>query len=231
MTPERLAKLRRILDRRQPDLTVVMAEVNKAHNLSAIMRTADAVGVARVHAIWPTDRMRMAAHAARGSHDWLEVQTHPDLCGCIDALKAGGMQILATHLDDSAVDYRTVDYTRPTAILLGQERWGLPAGAIAAADTRIVIPMEGMVQSLNVSVAAALILYEAQRQREQAGLYDVRRLPQEQRERLLFQGCHPLLYKRCRLKKLPWPQVHDDGTIVADDAWWQSMRLADDATL
>jgi len=227
MTPERLARLKAALDRRQPDLTVVMDQVNKPHNLSAILRSADAVGVPEVHAVWPTMLMKMAAAAAKGSHDWMAVTTHPELAPCIDRLKGQGMQILATHLDDTAVDYREIDYTRPTAIMLGQEKYGLPAESLALADRRIVIPMYGMVQSLNVSVAAALILYEAQRQRALAGMYEQPKMAAEMRSRLLFQGCHPQLYKRCRLKGLPLPVVDDDGTVHADDGWWQAMRHAD----
>jgi tRNA (guanosine-2'-O-)-methyltransferase len=227
MNPERLARLKAALDRRQPDLTVVMDQVNKPHNLAAIIRSADAVGVPEVHAVWPTALMRMAAAAAKGSHDWMAVTTHPDLRTCIAGLKARGMQVLATHLDDSAVDFRSIDYTRPTAILLGQEKYGLPPESLALADKRIVIPMNGMVQSLNVSVAAALILYEAQRQRALAGRYEQPQLSGEMRSRLLFQGCHPQLYKRCRLKNLPLPLVGDDGEIQADEQWWQVMRYAD----
>ena len=227
MTPERLARLAQVLDQRQPDLTVVMDEVNKPHNLSAIIRSADAVGVAEVQAVWPKHAMRMVASAAKGSHDWVLVHTHPDIGSCVASLKARGMQVLATHLDDTAVDYRAVDYTRPTAILFGAEKYGLPQASLALADQRIIIPMHGMVQSLNVSVAAALILYEAQRQRANAGMYDQPRLPPELRSRLLFQGCHPQLFRRCRLKGLPWPQVDDDGTLHADDGWWQAMRHAD----
>ncbi|MFZ6043991.1 TrmH family RNA methyltransferase, partial [Vibrio natriegens] len=88
------------------------------------------------------------------------------------ALKDQGMQVLATHLSDTAIDFREVDYTKPTAIILGGEKNGITSEALALADQDIIIPMVGMVQSLNVSVASALILYEAQRQRQQAGMYD-----------------------------------------------------------
>ena len=142
MTPERLARLAQVLDQRQPDLTVVMDEVNKPHNLSAIIRSADAVGVAEVQAVWPKHAMRMVASAAKGSHDWVLVHTHPDIGSCVATLKARGMQVLATHLDDTAVDYRAVDYTRPTAILLGAEIGGAAGRAAAtgrAATGRAVV--------------------------------------------------------------------------------------------
>ena len=228
MTPERLARLAQVLDQRQPDLTVVMDEVNKPHNLSAIIRSADAVGVAEVQAVWPKHAMRMVASAAKGSHDWVLVHTHPDIGSCVATLKARGMQVLATHLDDTAVDYRAVDYTRPTAILFGAEKYGLPQASLALADQRIIIPMHGMVQSLNVSVAAALILYEAQRQRQLAGLYQSShsRLPESEQQRLLFERGYPVLTRMCRQKQLPYPTIDAQGELQADESWWQQMQLS-----
>lgn len=155
-----------MLARRQPDLTVCMEQVHKPHNVSAIIRTADAVGVHEVHAIWPGSRMRTMASAAAGSNSWVQVKTHRTIGDAVAHLKGRGMQILATHLSDKAVDFREIDYTRPTCILMGQEKTGITQEALALADRDIIIPMIGMVQSLNVSVASALILYEAQRQRQ-----------------------------------------------------------------
>ena len=90
----------------------------------------------------------------------------------IAALKAQGMQVLVTNLSDTAVNFTEIDYTKPTAIILGQEKFGTSEEALALADQDIVIPMVGMVQSLNVSVACSVVLYEAQRQRQLAGMYD-----------------------------------------------------------
>jgi tRNA (guanosine-2'-O-)-methyltransferase len=111
------------------------------------------------------------------------------------------MQILATHLSDKAIDFREIDYTRPTCILMGQEKTGITQEALALADQDIIIPMIGMVQSLNVSVASALILYEAQRQRQNAGMYQRANsmLPEEQ-QRLLFEGGYPVLARVARQK-------------------------------
>lgn len=166
MNPTRYARICEMLARRQPDLTVCMEQVHKPHNVSAIIRTADAVGVHEVHAVWPGSRMRTMASAAAGSNSWVQVKTHRTIGDAVAHLKGQGMQILATHLSDNAVDFREIDYTRPTCILMGQEKTGITQEALALADQDIIIPMIGMVQSLNVSVASALILYEAQRQRQ-----------------------------------------------------------------
>lgn len=137
------------------------------------------------------------------------------------------MQILATHLSDNAVDFREIDYTRPTCILMGQEKTGITQEALAPADQDIIIPMIGMVQSLNVSVASALILYEAQRQRQmRACLRENSMLPEAEQQRLLFEGGYPVLAKVAKRKGLPYPHVNQQGEIEADADWWSTMQAA-----
>lgn len=211
---------------RQPDLTVCLEQVHKPHNVSAIIRTADAVGVHQVHAVWPTTRMRTLVSSAAGSNSWVSVKTHRTIGDAVGHLKAQGMQILATNLSARAVDFREVDYTRPTCVLLGQEKTGITEEALALADQDIVIPMIGMVQSLNVSVASALILYEAQRQRQNAGLYrrDNSMLDEEEQQRLLFEGGYPVLANVAKRKGLPRPQIDEQGQVVASAEWWAAMQ-------
>lgn len=131
MNPTRYARICEMLARRQPDLTVCMEQVHKPHNVSAIIRTADAVGVHEVHAVWPGSRMRTMASAAAGSNSWVQVKTHRTIGDAVAHLKGQGMQILATHLSDNAVDFREIDYTRPTCILMGQEKTGITQEALA----------------------------------------------------------------------------------------------------
>ena len=97
--------------------------------------------------------------------------------------------------------------------------------AKAVADHDIVIPMMGMVQSLNVSVAAALVLYEAQRQRTIAGMYNTQQLPEEECQALAFQNGYPRLYKLCQRKGLPLPAINAIGEVDADDSWWKEMQI------
>lgn len=229
MNTQRYARIREMLARRQPDLTVCMEQVHKPHNVSAIIRTADAVGVHEVHAVWPGNRMRTMASSAAGSNSWVEVKTHRTIAEAVTHLKARGMQVLATHLSDRAVDFRDIDYTRPTCILLGQEKTGITREALDLADRDIIIPMTGMVQSLNVSVASALILYEAQRQRQNAGMYhrDNSMLPVDEQQRLLFEGGYPVLARVAKRKGLPYPHVDENGEIVADATWWATMQSAE----
>ncbi|AVE50689.1 tRNA (guanosine(18)-2'-O)-methyltransferase TrmH [Serratia marcescens] len=226
MSPERYARICEMLATRQPDLTVCLEQVHKPHNVSAIIRTADAVGVHQVHAVWPTTRMRTLVSSAAGSNSWVSVKTHRSIGDAVGHLKAQGMQILATNLSARAVDFREVDYTRPTCVLLGQEKTGITEEALALADRDIVIPMIGMVQSLNVSVASALILYEAQRQRQNAGLYrrNNSMLDEEEQQRLLFEGGYPVLANVAKRKGLPRPQIDEQGQVVASAEWWAAMQ-------
>lgn len=210
---------------RQPDLTLCLEEVHKPHNVSAVIRSADAVGIHDLHAVWP-EKIKTLVSSAAGSNSWVNVHNHDTLGDAVALLKSQGMQILATHLSDSAVDFRAVDFTRPTCIIMGSEKTGISQEAIRLADQHIMIPMSGMVQSLNVSVAAAVILYEAQRQREAAGLYEHPRcaLALDEQQRLLFERGYPVLAQVAREKKLPRPQIDEQGHIIAPDSWWAAMQ-------
>lgn len=215
MTPERYEKIRRVLSRRQPTLSVLMDEVNKPHNFSAILRTCDAVGVLTAHAVPPASGALPTFDATSGSaHKWVAVRKHPDAATAVRELQAGGVQVLATHLSQRSVDYREPDYTRPTCVLLGAEKWGVSDEAAGLADANIVIPMFGMVQSLNVSVAAATILFEAQRQRLAAGMYDAPQLAPDELDRLAFEWAYPDLAPGYRERGEAYPALDERGQIV-----------------
>ena len=171
MTPERKARIEWTATRRQHDLTVLMERVHKPHNFAAILRTCDAVGVMQAHAVPGSHGLPALKNTAQGAQRWVEVIRHPDSDSALESLRERGMTCHAAHFSERAVDFRSVDYTRPTAVVLGTEKFGVSAAALAACDGEICIPMMGMTRSLNVSVACALILYEAQRQRAEAGLY------------------------------------------------------------
>jgi len=226
MNAQRFARIQEMLALRQHDLTVCMEQVHKPHNVSAVIRTADAVGIHEVHAVWPSERMRTMVSASAGSNSWVKVKTHRNIAEAVTHLKDRGMQVLATNLSAKAVDFREIDYTRPTCILMGQEKTGITAEALALADRDIIIPMVGMVQSLNVSVASALILYEAQRQRQNAGLYQRQYslLDEEEQQRLLFEGGYPVLARVAKQKGLPYPHINAQGEVEADADWWATMQ-------
>ncbi|MCV6625723.1 MAG: tRNA (guanosine(18)-2'-O)-methyltransferase TrmH [Cellvibrionaceae bacterium] len=223
MTPERLKRIRQVLNRRQPDLTIVADEVHKGRNLAAIVRSADAVGIDQVHTVSPKDGYRSFRGTASGSNKWVEVHTYDSVSEPIQALQAKGFVVLAAHLDQGAVDYRQLDYTRPTALLMGTERAGVSDEALGQVDARVVIPMMGMVESFNVSVAAAIILAEAQRQRQQAGLYDRCRLQPERYRYLFFRWAHPQVAQFCDARGLAYPALDEQGEIINGPAWYRQV--------
>jgi tRNA (guanosine-2'-O-)-methyltransferase len=225
MTPERLERINTMLDKRQPDLTVCMEGLHKSHNLAAVVRTCDAIGISDVHAVWKSEEAEVRGGSAAGSQNWIDVHNYHKTADAIAALKAQGMQVLVTNLSDTAVNFTEIDYTKPTAIILGQEKFGTSEEALKLADQHIVIPMVGMVQSLNVSVACSVVLYEAQRQRAAAGMYDKPSLSNERRQRTLFEGGHPIFAEACQRKGLPYPEIDEAGQIVADEEWWQKMQM------
>lgn len=224
MSPERYQKIRHMLSMRQTSLTVCMEQVHKPHNVSAVIRSCDAVGIHNVHAVWDEENKKLRGGTAMGSQNWVYMQSHDSIGSAVAHLKAQNMQVLVTHLSDDAVDFRDIDYTQPTAIILGQEKHGATPEAIELADQDIVIPMVGMVQSLNVSVAAALVLYEAQRQRQIAGMYDTQQLNEQACQRMLFEGGYPVFRHMCDRKGIDYPQIDDQGQIVASEAWWKAMQ-------
>lgn len=213
MTPERYFKAITVLNRRQMDLTVVMEHVHKPHNLAAIIRTCDAVGISQIHAITDNARLPMRKKAASGSSKWVDIAIHNQLAEAVTSLRKKGQRIYCAHHSMRAVDFREIDYTQPIAIIMGSELKGVSKEAIAAADGEISIPMLGMVQSLNVSVAAALILYEAQRQRQAAGLYKQAQTPDDQYHKTLFEWLHPTVTRYCKRHDIPYPELGDEGFI------------------
>ncbi|MBW3535319.1 MAG: tRNA (guanosine(18)-2'-O)-methyltransferase TrmH [Gemmatimonadetes bacterium] len=215
MRPERFRRLREVLDRRQPDLTVLMERVDKPHNFSAILRNCDAVGVLEAHVVPPRHGLDLSQATSAGTDKWVAVRRHADVAAAAEHLKALGFGLVAAHPASDAVDYRDVDFTAPTALLMGAELHGLGEEALALADVRVIVPMEGMVRSLNVSVATALLLYEARRQREEAGMYERPRLPADVYERLLFEWAHPRLARDYRGRGEPYPALDEEGGVLA----------------
>lgn len=211
MTPERFEKLKQVLNARQTDLTVVMDWVHKPHNFNAIIRSCDAVGVYEAHYIPVEEGFRPLNNTAKGSQKYVVANQHQNFADVAAQLKSSGHRLLAAHLSEEAVDYRSVDYTQPTAIVMGAELEGVQDSTAVLVDQHVIIPMVGMVESLNVSVACALILYEAQRQRAAAGSYNQRSLDDATYERVLFEWCWPKIAQLCQKQGKPYPKLDEFG--------------------
>lgn len=214
MTLRRLERILNVLAKRQPDLTILAEDVYKPHNLSAMLRSCDAVGIGTVHAVNPTGGVPTFSETSASADKWVNLVVHDSLLSALDALKAENMQVLAAHLSNEARDYRDVDYTQPTCILFGNEKGGVSEAAAARADAHIVIPMLGMVQSLNVSAATAVILFEAQRQRRASGLYDAPRLSPEVQRAQTFIWLYPREAAKLLATGQPFPALDEEGSIT-----------------
>lgn len=174
MTPQRTTRIEAAISRRQPDLTVVLENVFDPHNISAILRSADSVGIAEVFVI-KTELPRhpkFGKRSSAGAIKWLKVWEFDSASACFEVVSGSYEQLLATHLSTEARDLYGTNLTLPTALVFGNELNGISEEALSFCNGNIVIPQMGMVQSLNVSVACAVTLYEAYRQRAAAGYYD-----------------------------------------------------------
>lgn len=172
-TERRSERIRQVLERRQPDLTVVMENIHDPHNVSAVLRSCDAVGVMGVELLYTVEKFpRIGKKSSSSASKWMNRRKHTSVEACYDQLRAEGFSIYATHLDASAVSLYDLDLTRPVALVFGNEHRGVSEEAASRADGNFQIPMMGMIQSLNVSVACAVTLYEVLRQRRARGAYD-----------------------------------------------------------
>lgn len=175
----RLEKIRRVLAHRQPGLTVVMENIHDPHNVSAVFRTCDAVGLMRVELLYTLEKFpRIGKKSSSSANKWVDRRKHTSVDECYATLRAEGFQIYATGIGGTSQSLYTLDLTGKVAFVLGNEHRGVSAEAAEKADARLQIPMLGMIESLNVSVATAVCLYEAMRQRAAAGLFNTPQLPQ-----------------------------------------------------
>jgi tRNA (guanosine-2'-O-)-methyltransferase len=178
MTPERYQRLLSVLNKRQPDLTVVLENVFDPHNISAVMRTCDAVGIQEIY-ILNTKIPRHKKWGAKSSSSaakWLTIHQFTDADACFGALREKYKKIYTTHLSADAVGLYELNLTGPVALVFGNEHSGVSDEIIAMADGNFIIPQVGIIKSLNISVACAVTLYEAQRQKVIAGHYNQPRI-------------------------------------------------------
>jgi tRNA (guanosine-2'-O-)-methyltransferase len=187
MTPERYARLTSVLDKRQPDLTVVLENVFDPHNVSAVMRTCDAVGIQEIFIL----NNRIPPHKQWGyrssstANKWLTVHQFTDADECFTEVRKRFSKVYATHLSSDATELHALDLTQSVALVFGNERFGVSEDVLKFADGNFIIPQVGIIKSLNISVACAVTLYEAFRQKKIAGHYDQARLGEELKGKLM----------------------------------------------
>jgi tRNA (guanosine-2'-O-)-methyltransferase len=186
MTPERTNRITTVLHHRQPDLTVLLENVFDPHNISAVMRTCDAVGIQEIfvlntkiarHEKWGT---RSSSSAAK----WLTIHQFEDAALCLAEIRKRYKHVFTTHLSSDAVSLYKLQFTESVALVFGNEHSGVSEELRAMADGNFIIPQVGIIKSLNISVACAVTVYEAYRQKMLAGHYANCRLPPQQLQTL-----------------------------------------------
>jgi tRNA (guanosine-2'-O-)-methyltransferase len=179
MTPEREERLKNVLNKRQKDLTVVLENVFDPHNISAVMRTCDATGIQDIYILNTkiSKHKKWGARSSSSASKWLTIHQYTDASACFAELRKNYSLILTTHLSSSAVSLYDIDFTHPVALIFGNEHDGVSPEIREMADGNFVIPQVGMIRSLNISVACAVSLYEAFRQKDSVLHYESVKLP------------------------------------------------------
>jgi tRNA (guanosine-2'-O-)-methyltransferase len=189
-TEKRLNKIEKVAAARQFSLRIVLENIHDPHNVSAILRTCDAVGVSQVDLLYTIEKFpKISKVSSASSKKWVGQRKFDSDEECIKKIKTEGFRIYGTILAKDAENVYDLDFTEKIAIVMGNENRGLSKEMIEACDKHIYIPMRGMIQSLNVSVATAVILYEAQRQRALKGMYEKSELPANELEDLINDWC------------------------------------------
>lgn len=186
MTQERSERLNNVLVKRQPDLTVVLENVFDPHNISAVMRTCDAVGIQDIYILnnkIPPHR-KWGDKSSSSAAKWLSIHQFTDAHECFATLRRKYKKIYTTHLSTDAVGLYQLNLTESVALVFGNEHSGVSEEIIGMADGNFIIPQVGIIKSLNISVACAVSLYEAFRQKNNAGHYDASKLTGEKLTKL-----------------------------------------------
>lgn len=193
MTPERKLRLTTVLQKRQPGLTVVLENVEDPHNISAVMRTLDSVGIQDLYVLNTkiAKHKKWGAKSSSSAAKWLSIHQFDNTKECFEQLRKKYDKIYTTHLDKSAVSLYELDFTQKTALVFGNEHSGVSEEIIALADGNFIIPQVGIIKSLNISVACAVSVYEAFRQKIVNGHYLQQQLSNTDYKQLLNDwGCY-----------------------------------------
>jgi tRNA (guanosine-2'-O-)-methyltransferase len=189
-TEKRLEKITSVIKSRQQSLTVVMENIHDPHNVSAIFRTCDAAGIPKVNLIYNLESFpRIGKKSSASAYKWVDKERYKTIEECYSNLREDGFKIFASSLTENSKNLYDLDLTQKVAIVVGNEHRGVSETAAKLADEVFLIPQFGMVQSLNVSVAAAIIVYEALRQRLKKGMYDKSELDEKILDQMIDKWC------------------------------------------
>ncbi len=172
----RQEKIKKVVSQRQRDITVVLEDIHDPHNIAAILRTCDAFGIQDIVCVYEKEKYvspkKVGKSSSSSANKWLDFTVYRSSVECVQALKANGYRLFVTMLDETAQPlYDTSMSEGRVALVFGNEHAGVSEAMSMAADVKLYVPMRGMVQSLNVSVTAAICIAELSRQRQTSGKY------------------------------------------------------------
>ena len=210
MTPERTEKFKEVVKRRQANLCVILENVHDHHNIGAVLRTCDSVGIREVYVLYTEDHLDqehlyIGTRASSGARRWVDVKYYSDAKACFEHVRKKYTNVYCTHMAKSSKSLYELDLTEDVALLFGNEHDGVSETALAYCNGNFLIPQHGMVQSLNISVACAVSLYEALRQRTLKGFYsDHPTLTEAEQEALFndYEKRHTLKIKNKSVKRM-----------------------------
>ena len=224
--PRRFERLKSVLNKRMSDLTVLIENVEKPHNLSAIIRSCDAIGVLEAYAIFNKEKFLTFNSTAQGSQKWIKLHQFNETKKAVNTLKEKGFKLYGTNLNSKSIDYKECNFKGPTAFVLGAEKWGISEEAESLMDEQIHIPMRGMVESLNVSVAASTLLFEAIRQRQVANIIPEsgEGMSKETYKQKIFEWAYPEVANWCKSEGKKYPELNERGEIIDEHPRTKKMR-------
>lgn len=192
LTADRKERMLSAIAHRQTDIAVVMENIGDVHNIAAVMRTCDAVGVQDIYVVSTIKKIaniqEKAFRSSRSANRWVTVHQYENIEDCVSELRKKYQKIYCTHLSSDARNLYDLDFKNESiALVFGNEQKGVSAEMLQRCDGNFIIPQVGMIKSLNISVACAVTLYEAYRQKKQTGHYDSQKMPQENADVLLGQ--------------------------------------------
>ena len=187
MTEERQKRIQDVLHHRQNDLTVVLENVHDPHNIAAVMRSCDAVGISEIYVLntGMIPHPKFGKRSSSSAQKWVNVHQFSEAKYCFEEIRKKYSKIYSTHLDENAVSLYDLELTTSCALVFGNEHSGITKESLAYCDGNFIIPQVGMIQSLNISVACAVSIFEAFRQKKAAGHYDKNKLSIDQKNELL----------------------------------------------
>lgn len=189
-TERREKKIISVAKARQKYFRIVLENIHDPHNVSAIFRTCDAAGIPKVSLVYTKEKFpNIGKKSSASAFKWIEKEKYSSIKECYDKLHEDGFLIYASSISEGAKDLYEIDLTRKIAVVLGNEHRGVSEEAASLADEKFLIPMFGMVQSLNVSVAAAIVAYETLRQRKEKGMYEASEYSEAELEKIIDNWC------------------------------------------